>query len=235
MGEIMKLRTIRKSGYVEILGTMKSITVLSLLIATFICLLSGCSSAQQIPANNQQQQQQQTPSAEKKILIVYLTRTGNTEAIAKMIQQKTGGDLIALELENPYPKDYQAIVKQVADENEKGFLPPLKTKVDVLQYQTIFLGFPTWGMQLPPPMKSFLKQYDLSGKAVIPFNTNAGYGTGRSFQTVRELCPKSTILEGFEIKGGIERDGVLFVMEGEKETEARAKVDQWLKKIGVAK
>lgn len=84
-------------------------------------------------------------------------------------------------------------------------------------------------------MKSFLKQYDLSGKTVIPFNTNAGYGTGSSFQTVKELCSQSTVLEGFEIKGGIERDGILFVMEGDKEKEARTKVKEWLQKIEVIK
>ena len=225
----MKQGTPERSRIVEFFLAIKGKSVLSPIIVTFICLLSGCSTAQQIPSNNQ------TIASEKKILIVYLTRTGNTEAIARMIQQKTSGDLIALELENPYPKDYQAIVKQVADENEKGFLPPLKTKVDIQQYQTIFLGFPTWGMQLPPPMKSFLQQYDLSGKTVIPFNTNAGYGVGNGFQTVKELCPKSTIMEGFEIKGGVERDGILYVMEGEKRQEAQAKVNQWLKKIGLAK
>jgi flavodoxin len=225
----MKLRARGRKSNIEFLRSMKGIAALSLTIGAFLCLLTGCSTAQQIPANNQPQ------PAEKKILIVYLTRTGNTEAIAKMIQQKTGGDLIALELENPYPKDYQAIVKQVADENEKGVLAPLKTKIDIQRYQTIFLGFPTWGMQLPPPMKSFLKGHDLGGKTVIPFNTNAGYGIGSSFQTIRELCLKCTILEGFEIKGGIERDGILFVMEGDKEKEAQAKVDQWLNKIGMVK
>jgi flavodoxin len=218
-----------RGRFVEIFGALKSNSVLPLLIAAIICLLSGCSKAQQIPVNNQ------LSPAEKKILIVYLSRTGNTGAIAKMIQQTAGGDLIALELENPYPKDYQTTVKQVADENEQGFLPPLKTKIDVRRYQTVFLGFPTWGMRLPPPVKSFLKHYDLSGKFVIPFNTNAGYGVGSSFQTVKELCPKSTVLEGFEIKGGIERDGILFVMEGEKQREAQTKVDQWLQKIGLAK
>lgn len=218
-----------RKNKVGFLRTVKSIAALSLMIAATLCLLSGCSNAQQSPANNQ------PPNKEKKVLIVYLTRTGNTEAIAGMIQQKTGGDLISLELEKPYPKNYQATVKQVADENEREFLPPLKTKIDVQKYQTIFLGFPTWGMQLPPPVKSFLKQYDLSGKTVIPFNTNAGYGSGSSFQTVRERCPKCTVLEEFEIKGGIERDGVLFVMEGEKEQEALGAVDEWLKKIGMLK
>lgn len=168
------------------------------------------------------------------VLIVYLTRTGNTEAVARMIQKEVGGDLVSLEIEDPYPKDYEAIVKQVARENETGFLPPLKTKIENIEkYDTVFLGFPTWGMQLPPPMKSFLHVYDLSGKRVIPFNTNAGYGVGSSFQQVNKLCPNSTILEGFEIKGGIERDGILFVLEGEKARDARTKVKEWLKKIEV--
>ena len=108
----------------------------------------------------------------------------------------------------------------------------MKTKIDSLEkYEVVFIGFPTWGMQLPPPVKSFLHQYKLDGKTVIPFNTNAGYGTGNSFQTVNTLCSNSKVLEGFSIQGGIERDGVLFVMTGEKEKQARSLVEQWLKKI----
>lgn len=103
------------------------------------------------------------------------------------------------------------------------------------KYDTVFLGFPTWGMQLPPPMKSFLHQYDLSEKTVIPFNTNAGYGVGSSFKTVEELCPDANLLEGFTIKGGIERDGILFVMEGEKAKAAEKKVRKWLQNIEMIK
>jgi hypothetical protein len=36
-----------------------------------------------------------------------------------------------------------------------------------------------------------------------------------------ELFQKARILKGFEIKGGIGRDGILYVVEGEKEQEAR--------------
>lgn len=165
------------------------------------------------------------------VLIVYLSRTNNTKAIAEMIHDKVGGRLVALELETPYPEDYEAIVRQVAEENESGFLPSLKTKFEMDKYDTVFLGFPTWGMQLPPPMKSFLHQYDLSEKTVVPFNTNAGYGVGSSFATVEELCPDANIMEGFSIKGGIERDGVFFVMDGEKAEEAEEKVLKWLQEI----
>jgi hypothetical protein len=66
---------------------------------------------------------------------------------------------VALELENPYPEDYDAILKQVAEENETGFLPPLKTRISIENYAMVFVGFPTWGMQLPPPIISFLHEY----------------------------------------------------------------------------
>ena len=172
----------------------------------------------------------------KKILIVYLSRTKNTEAIAEIIHENTGGTLVALELANPYPEDYRATVDQVAKENETGYLPPLKTKIDnIQQYDMVFVGFPTWGMQLPPPMKSFLRQYDLSGKIVVPFNTNGGYGIGSSFDTVKELCRGSKILDGYSMRGGVERDGILFVIEGEKEKQARSEVKKWLQKINVVK
>ena len=88
---------------------------------------------------------------------------------------------------------------------------------------------------MPPPVKSFLHQYNLSGKTVIPFNTNAGYGVGIGFETVKELCPKSKVLKGFTTKGGMERDGVYFVIEGEKEKQAQDEIKKWLQKIRLIK
>lgn len=193
-------------------------------------LFSGCSKAQS-PL-----QEKGGLVKDKNVLIVYLSRTKNTKAIAEIICKNTGGTLVELELQKPYPEDYKAIVDQVAAENASGFLPPLKTKIDnIHQYEVIFVGFPTWGMQLPPPVKSFLKQYDLGGKTVVPFNTNAGYGIGSSFQTVKELAPKSTVTEGFTTRGGVERDGIYFVMEGEREVQAQAEVKKWLRKINAVK
>jgi len=181
---------------------------------------SGCTNAQSM--------------SEKKILIVYLSRTYNTQAIAEIIQKNSGGTLVALELKQPYPENYKQTVQQVVDENESGYLPPLKTKIDSIEkYDVIFIGFPTWDMKMPPPMKSFLHENNLSGKTVIPFNTNAGYGVGSGFKTVKQLCPDSKVLEGFSITGGIERDGILFVMKGEKLKEAESEVKEWLKKIKI--
>jgi flavodoxin len=208
----------------------KRITVLLLTISTVLCLASGLSRAQQSPSNSLR------GSTEKNTLIVYLSRTNNTKAIAEIIHQRVSGTLVALELVTPYPADYRATVQQVVRENETGYLPPLKTKIDrIEQYDFVFLGYPTWGMRLPPPVKSFLHQYDLKGKTVIPFNTNGGYGVGSSFETVRELCPQSTVLQGFSTRGGSEIDGHNLVIKDARAEEARKEVENWLKTLGMLK
>ncbi|GAA4437413.1 hypothetical protein GCM10023188_31580 [Pontibacter saemangeumensis] len=198
------------------------------LLLAFSLLFSACSSAptEDIEAKTE------TAVDPDKVLIVYLSRTNNTKAIADIIHGYMGGTMLALELKEPYPEDYQATVQQVAQENETGFLPPLKTRIDSMEsYDVVFVGFPTWGMQLPPPMKSFLKQHDLSGKVIVPFNTNAGYGIGSSFETVKALCPNSKITESFSTRGGLERDGIYLAIKGEKAKKAEAEVKKWLQKI----
>ncbi|PZP41263.1 MAG: flavodoxin [Pseudopedobacter saltans] len=193
-----------------------------------LLLASSCSRAQESNL------EKDSTVVKSKILIVYLSRTNNTKALAEMIHEKVGGDLVALELQNPYPEDYQQIVAQVQRENETNFLPPLKTKIDSIQkYDIIFLGFPTWGMQLPPPIKSFLSTYNLSGKTIVPFNTNAGYGLGSTIQTIKSLTPNATILKEYSTKGGIERDGILYVMQSDKAVQVKSEVNNWLNSLSL--
>ncbi len=90
-------------------------------------------------------------------------------------------------------------------------------------------------MHLPPPVKSFLKQYSFKNKTVVPFNTHAGYGEGDSFATFKELCPESTVAEGLAIKGGIERDGIMLTIKDARAQEVRNIVSVWLKRIKIVR
>lgn len=185
-------------------------------LLTFLILFSTCSS----PGNTQKESTREPG----KILIVVLSRTENTKAVASIIQEFVGGKMLELELQDPYPENYREIVAQVDKENETGYLPPLKTQIENIdQYDSIFIGFPTWDMQLPPPMKSFLQQYDLSGKTLVPFNTNGGYGVGSSLEDLKNLAPESKISEGFSIKGGSEKDGVLLAIRGKEQQKSGKK------------
>jgi hypothetical protein len=47
------------------------------------------------------------------------------------------------------------------------------------------------------------------------------------------LCPKSTILKGFSIRGGSERDGEYLAIKGAGAEEARKNINNWLAEIGM--
>ncbi len=148
---------------------------------------------------------------------------GNTEYIARFIQQEVGGEIFSVKMEKPYPNDYDKITDMGSEEQEKNARPALKTHVENMdQYQTVYLGFPIWWYTMPQAMFTFLEEYDFSGKTIIPFTTHGGYGVGSSVEDIKKLCPDASVNEKiFEL----ERDDNI---PGKQE-----EVEKWLKEIGM--
>ena len=229
----------RRIGDVRRRGTAKTVRQLALGALRFghsawpwLQLSSAPWPAHRFPRKRANLEFRKVDISERRVLIVYLSRTNNTRAVAEIISEEAGGALVEIEVEAPYPKDYGAIVAQVDSENEAGYVPAITTKIENIQsYDTVFVGFPTWDMQLPPPMKSFLRNHDLGGKTVILFNTHGGYGVGSSFRTAEDLCPDSNLLEGFSVQGGLERDGIILAITGKRREEVRKQVREWLGRV----
>lgn len=142
-------------------------------------------------------------TASRKVLIVFYSHSGNTRALAELIQQQVGGDLVEIEPVEPYPVDYNTVVNQAKQELKSGYKPPLKATVENIgAYDVILVGSPNWWNTFAPPLHTLLSQYDLSGKTVVPFITHEGTGLGRSVGDIAALCPKSTVLDGLAVWGG---------------------------------
>ncbi|HPU43794.1 MAG TPA: flavodoxin [Dictyoglomaceae bacterium] len=157
----------------------------------------------------------------KQILIAYFTWSGNTHKIANLIHKEVDGTIFEIQPEVPYPNSYNVVVEQAKKEIRAGYKPPLKTKVDNIElYDTIFLGSPDWWSTIAPPVATFLSEYDLSGKTIIPFCSHGGGGQERIFSDISKLCPKSKILEGF-------------VVYGSGGGDLQAKISSWLHKLNI--
>lgn len=50
-------------------------------------------------------------------------------------------------------------------------------------------------------MYTFLEEYDMSGKTIIPFSTHGGSGWGSSLSELRTLCPGAEFINGFSTAG----------------------------------
>ena len=158
-----------------------------------------------------------------KILVAYFSHSGNTREIANQIHKIVGGDIFEIQAVKPYPNDYDAVVKQARQELDSGYKPALKTKIEnIKSYDLVFIGYPNWWGTFPAPVKTFLSEYDFSGKTIVPFCTHEGSGLGRSVTDISKLCPKSTLLDGVAIRG---RDV----------KTAQNEVSEWLRKIKITK
>lgn len=108
-------------------------------------------------------------------------RYGTTEYVANLIQKSVGGDMHRIETVTPYTMDFDELRDVNHEEMEQNLMPELKeSNLDVSNYDTIFIGYPVWATSVPQAVLSFLQDYDLTGKTVIPFCTHDGYGEGRS-------------------------------------------------------
>ena len=114
-----------------------------------------------------------------------LLAPGNTAIMAGHIHDLTGGDLFSIQVNEPYPSNYDATLERAADELDADARPKLKTHVEnMAQYDVIFLGMPNWWYSCPCAILSFVEEYDLSGKTIIPFVT---HGTGGISGSVRDM------------------------------------------------
>lgn len=167
-----------------------------------------------------------------KTLIVYYSRTGNTNEVAELIQENVGGDLVRIETEEKRPTDYQKEVEQNVQEQEREVLPELTTSIpDFDKYERIFLGTPTWNMALPQAVVSFLDSYDFNGKTIIPFNTHGGYGAGSTFSQISANTKGANVLEGHTVKGGEETNGFMFMIKDKNREKVSKEIDTWLETI----
>lgn len=139
----------------------------------------------------------------KKILVAYFSHSGNTREIANKIHEKVGGSIFEIVTIDPYPRNYDEVVKQAKQEQESGYKPTLKTKIENIEsYNVVFIGYPNWLGTIPRPVITFLLEYNFSGKTIVPFCTHEGSRLGRSVTDIKELCSQSNIPDGLAVRGG---------------------------------
>lgn len=136
-----------------------------------------------------------------KVLVAYFSASGQTAKLAKTLAAATGGDLYEIVPEQPYtsadldwmdPKSRSTI-----EMKDKSFRPAVSGSVENMeQYDTIYVGFPIWWYVAPTIINTFLEQYDLSGKTIVPFATSGSSGMGNTNAELKPSCPGAVLVEG---------------------------------------
>jgi flavodoxin len=136
-----------------------------------------------------------------KVLVAYFSASGVTAKLAEHLAKAIGADLHEIKPEIPYTDaDLDWMNKKSRSSVEmadKSFRPAVVNKVNSMAgFETIFVAFPIWWYVAPTIINTFLEQYDLSGKTIIPLATSGSSGMGNTNQELAPSCPGAILKEG---------------------------------------
>ena len=158
-----------------------------------------------------------------KILIIYFSKTGNTEKFANYITE-ISNEISAFKIEpaTSYPEDYNTMLTIAREEQSSNARPEIKNALNnVNDYEIILLGYPIWYSHLPNIVINQLEKLDLNGKTIYPFNTHGSSGTGSSINDIKNYANKAIVKDGFPISSN----------EINNKNSSINKIKNWIDKI----
>ena len=136
-----------------------------------------------------------------KVLVAYFSATGVTAQAAQKVADATGGEVYAITPAKPYTnadldwRDKQS--RSSVEMNDPKARPALGGKrLDVSEYDVVFIGYPIWWDQAPRLINTFIESHNLKGKTVIPFATSDGSTISGSAATLKRSYPELEWKEG---------------------------------------
>lgn len=210
---------------------------------TFLSMVA-CSSPNEEPLNPGQPEQPENPGdgddsddnpdtpthgGNGRYLVLFASRSGNTERMANEIREQLDCDILEVEPEVAYDNDYNAMLERSQKELaaiRQGNYPPIKTTMEKFDdYDIVFVGYPIWYGSMATPMQTFLHSHasKLAGKRIALFATSGSSGISTSVNEARNLCPDATIIEE------------TLLLTSSTLSQMATRVPAWLEEIGASR
>ena len=106
--------------------------------------------------------------------IVYYSYSGNTRGIVARINNNDAYDVLEIKPVIPYSDNYDEVVDRATTDTKNDYQPEIQ-KLDISKYDEIILRMPVWWYTVASPVNTFLHDYDLKDKVIIPVATNGGW------------------------------------------------------------
>lgn len=134
---------------------------------------------------------------------IVVLEKGNTEVVAEKIAKLCDADLYRIEEEEPYPFKYDDCLRRSRREDEENIHPDMKAgmKLNMDEYDVVYIGFPIWYRTYPRIVATFLDAYDFSGKTIRPFCTNDEGTFGISLLEMQSVLKNASFSGGLAIRG----------------------------------
>ena len=173
-------------------------------------MMGACQNANQNSAATTGDDSAANAEAGKTTLVAYFSASEAhiTAQVAKNLAEAADADLFEIVPEQVYTAEdldwHNEQSRSTIEMKDSTARPAVASKVDKMaQYNTIYVGFPIWWYTAPRIINTFLEQYDLTGKTIIPFATSGGSAMGKSGEDLQKAsAPKANwILPGKVLNG----------------------------------
>ena len=147
-----------------------------------------------------------------KVLVAYFPATGTTRPLAEYAAEILDADLFGIVPAQPYTSadlNYNTDCRANREQNDDSARPAIAADCvveDMDAYDVVFLGYPIWWGVPPKIMRTFVENYDLSEKAIVPFCTSGS--SGFSDEGLTELAPGANWLPGRRFAAGTSKETV---------------------------
>ncbi len=171
--------------------------ILIFLSIFFIFIISSCNDNQK--DNNEENSNGNNNNQEEiittnKTLVAYFSQTNNTKKIADYIIEIEDADELRILPKIEYTAEdlvyYDETSRSWLEQNDENARPEIKnSKIDLTNYDVIYLGYPIWYGYAPKIIYSFLDDYkdSLAGKKIVPFCTSGSTNIKNSVDELMKL------------------------------------------------
>lgn len=183
----------------------------------FVLAFAGCSNAN-LKDNTSTKSDNTTTNLDNQnedsnSIVIYFSRTNNTEKIASYIIELTNSDSYEILSKVPYTDEdinyNNSNSRTSKEQNDSTARPEIGSDdIDLSSYDIIYLGYPIWWGQCPKIMYTFVEKYDLDNKTIIPFCTSASSGIGSSATNLAKSAPNANWLDGKRFSSSSSKDEV---------------------------
>lgn len=128
-----------------------------------------------------------------KTLVVYYSRTGHTDALAREIAARCGADIERIRDHGVDRSGLRGYLRS-GWQAWSGATPPIRRAVrDPGRYELVLIGTPVWNWSLAAPVRTYARRHAAHFKRVAFFCTEGGSGERRAFAELRRICGQAPL------------------------------------------
>lgn len=138
-------------------------------------------------------------------LVIYYSRTNNTREVSQIISEKKNAEIVEIKDKTNRSGAF-GFAKGALDSVRKKKTKIEYEKVNLADYDTVYIGTPVWASKPAPAVLEFIDENEFDNTDVITFATMMGSGGDSTIKIMNDLI---------ESKGGHIKRSFSLVLKGE--------------------